>query len=114
MGPKHPSFLLVQVCCYAQTIVDFLPLLPIPGKPHLSVSMGSSRVFPDGASGKEPTYQCRLKMQTSENRQWVRKIPWRRAWQPTPVTLPGESQGQRSLVGYSVQHRKELDTTEAI
>ena len=28
---------------------------------------------------------------------WVRKIPWRRAWQPTPVSLPGESQGQRSL-----------------
>jgi len=30
---------------------------------------------------------------------WVRKIPWRRAWQPTPV-LPGESHGQRSLAGY--------------
>jgi len=39
----------------------------------------------------------------------VRKIPWRRAWQPTPVFLPGESHGQRSLVGYS----KESDTTEA-
>ena len=34
---------------------------------------------------------------------WVRKIPWRRAWQPTPVFLPGESRGQRSLVGYSPQ-----------
>ena len=32
---------------------------------------------------------------------WVGKIPWRRAWQPTPVFLPGESQGQRSLAGYS-------------
>ena len=32
---------------------------------------------------------------------WVRKIPWRRARQPTPVLLPGESHGQRSLVGYS-------------
>ena len=32
---------------------------------------------------------------------WVRKIPWRRAWQPIPVPLPGESQGQRSLMGYS-------------
>ena len=32
---------------------------------------------------------------------WIRKIPWRRAWQPTPVFLPGESQGQRSLVLYS-------------
>ena len=30
---------------------------------------------------------------------WVRKIPWRRAWQPTPVFLPGESHGQRSLYG---------------
>ena len=32
---------------------------------------------------------------------WVRKIPWRRAWQPTPVFLPRESHGQRSLAGYS-------------
>ena len=32
---------------------------------------------------------------------WVGKIPWRRKWQPTPVFLPGESHGQRSLVGYS-------------
>ena len=32
---------------------------------------------------------------------WVGKIPWRRAWQPTPVFLPGESHGQRSLVVYS-------------
>ena len=32
---------------------------------------------------------------------WVRKILWRRVWQPTPVSLPGESHGQRSLVGYS-------------
>jgi len=30
----------------------------------------------------------------------VGKIPWRRAWQPTPIFLPGESHGQRSLVGY--------------
>ena len=32
---------------------------------------------------------------------WVRKIPWRREWRPTPVFLPGEFHGQRSLVGYS-------------
>ena len=43
---------------------------------------------------------------------WVGKIPWRRAWQPTPVFLPGESHGQRSLVGYSPQGRKESDMTE--
>ena len=42
----------------------------------------------------------------------VRKIPWRREWQPTPVFLPTESHGQRSLVGYSPQSRKESGTTE--
>ena len=41
---------------------------------------------------------------------WVWKIPWRRKWQPTPVFLPEESQGRRSLVGYSPQGCKELDT----
>ena len=33
---------------------------------------------------------------------WVRKIPWRRTWQPTPVFLPGEFHGQRSMQGYSL------------
>ena len=39
---------------------------------------------------------------------WVRRIPWRRTWQPTPVFLPGESRGQRSLVGYSPQGYKRV------
>ena len=42
----------------------------------------------------------------------VRKIPWRREWQPTPVLLPGEFHGQRSLVGYSPWDCKESDKTE--
>ena len=37
---------------------------------------------------------------------WVRKIPWRRKWQPTPVFLPGESHGQRSLASCSPRDRK--------
>ena len=45
---------------------------------------------------------------------WVGKIPWRRAWQPTSVFLPGESHGQRSLVGYSPCRCKEPDTTERL
>ena len=44
---------------------------------------------------------------------WVRKMPWRRKWQPTPVFLPGKCHGQRSLVDYSPWGRKELDMTEA-
>ena len=44
---------------------------------------------------------------------WVRKISCRRAWQPTPVFLPGELHGQRSLAGYSPWDLTESDTTEA-
>ena len=54
-------------------------------------------------------------MQYNKSRRFhplVRKIPWRRAWQPTPVFLPGKSHGQRSLAGYSPWGCKELDTTE--
>ena len=42
----------------------------------------------------------------------VGKIPWRRAWQPSPIFLPEESHGERSLVGYSPWGPTELDTTE--
>ena len=41
------------------------------------------------------------------------KIPWRRKWQPTPVFLPGESHGQKSLADYSPWGHKESDMTEA-
>ena len=40
---------------------------------------------------------------------WVGKIPWRRKWQPTPVFLPRESHGQRSLVGCSPRGHKDVD-----
>ena len=43
---------------------------------------------------------------------WIGMIPWRREWQPTPVFLPGESHGQRSLGGYSPWGHKELDMTD--
>ena len=44
---------------------------------------------------------------------WFRKISWRRAWQHTPVFLPGESHGQRSLVGYSPSGHRASDMIEA-
>ena len=59
-------------------------------------------------SGKESTCQFRR----CEFNPWVRMIPWRRKWQPTPVFLPGESQGWQSLVGCRLWGRTELDTTE--
>ena len=45
---------------------------------------------------------------------WVGKIPWRREWLPTPVFLPQEFHGQRSLVAYSPRDHKESDTTEQL
>ena len=66
-------------------------------------------LFPAGASGKEPSCQCRRRKGRRFN-PWVGEIPWSRKWQPTPVFLLGESHGQRNLVGYGPQGRKELDT----
>ena len=51
-------------------------------------------------SGKESVCQCRRCKRCRFN-PWGRKNPWRRKWQPTPVFLPGESHGQRSLAGYN-------------
>ena len=48
--------------------------------------------FPDSTSGKEPACQCR-RPKIPRFDPWVGKIPWRRAWQPTPVFLPGEPHG---------------------
>ena len=45
---------------------------------------------------------------------WVRKIPWRRKWHPTPVLLPGKFRGLRSLVDYSPWGHKKSDTTEQL
>ena len=69
--------------------------------------------FPGGTRGKELTCQCRRCKRRGFN-PWVGKIYWKRKWQPSPVFLPGESLGQRSLVGYSPRGCKESDTTERL
>ena len=66
--------------------------------------------LPGVASSKESTRQCsRCKRRGFDP--WVRKIPCSGAWQPTPVFLPAESHGQRSLAG-TVYRIAESDTTE--
>ena len=67
--------------------------------------------FPSGASGEEPISQCRRHMRLRFDPQ-AGKIPWRTAWQPTPVFLSGESRGWRNLAGYSPWGHRELDATE--
>ena len=64
-------------------------------------------------SGKESAQQCR-RHRRQQFSLWVGKIPWRRAWQPTPVFLLGESYAQRSLVGHYPWGPKESDMTEVI
>ena len=87
------------------------------GEPGGLLSMGSHRVghdwsdlaaaapilhtgLPRWHSGKESTCQCR-RLESRGFDPWIGKIPWRRKWQAALVFLPGESNGQRSLVGYS-------------
>ena len=76
-----------QPLVYVHSVILFCRILPC------------SRL-PGGAGGKEPSCQCRGHRRPGFN-PWVGKIPWRGTWQPTPVFLPGESHGQRSLAGYS-------------
>ena len=69
--------------------------------------------FPNGSDGKE--FACKARDPVIHP--WVRRIPWRRKWQLTPVFLPEESHGDRSLcmeyeAGYSSWSRKESDTPE--
>ena len=70
-------------------------------------------IFPDDASGEESTCQCKRCKRHGFN-PWVRKISWRKKWQPTPVFLPGESHGWRSLEGYSPWCCQQSDTTEQL
>ena len=67
--------------------------------------------FSGGAGGKEPTCQCR-RHERLGFRPWVRKIPWRREWQPTPVFYLENPNGQRSLatIVQRVAKRKQLGT----
>ena len=96
-------------------------LVPWPGCSALGAQQGSpERLFrvstsllglPRWLSGKEFTCQCK-RLRRCSSGSWIRKIPWRRKWQPLPLFLPGESHGQRSLTGYSPRGRKESDMTE--
>ena len=102
-------FLNIQVVCHGSSFFCNLPKamathsstlawkIPWTEEPGRLQSMGSRRVRHDWATS--------LSLFTF--------MHWRRKWQPTPVFLPGESQGQQSLVGCRLWGRTESDTTEA-
>ena len=87
-------FLEKAVAPHSSTLAWKIPWMEEPGGPP---SMGSLRVGQDSATS--------LSLFTF--------LHWRRQWQPTPVFLPGESQGRGSLVGCRLWGRTESDTTEA-
>ena len=68
--------------------------------------------LPGGTSGTELPCQC-MGLKRPGLDPWVRKISWRRKWQPTPVFLPGESYGLRSLASYIPWSCKRSNITEA-
>ena len=90
---------------------------PSHTRPHLRSLGGRAKLsclyytgltgFPDGSVVKNlPAMQ---EMQETSVQSWAGKIPWRRAWQHNPVSSPGESRGQRSLVGYTLVGCQESD-----
>ena len=82
------------------------PLCPTP-TPSVCQEFSNGRSqSPLWCSGKESACQCRRCGFDA----WIGKIPWRGAWQPTPVFLPGNSCGQRNLAGYSLWGQTQLST----
>ena len=88
----------------------------------VAISRGSSRprdwtqvsAFHSDALTEPPGKHVCLQCGRPQFYPWVGKIPWRMKWQPTPVFLPRESHGRRSLVGYSPWGRKESDMTKRL
>ena len=109
---RTPCFLMCTVEVSSEPISPFL--LHLIQSAHRSPSNCFKmwiKLLPKCTSGKEPACQCRRCKRYVFNT-WIRKIPWSRTWQPTPVLLARESYGQRSLAGYSPWGRKGSDTTE--
>ena len=87
------SLLLLGTQTQLQITLTELPFLTYP-------LLNNFYYLPGGASGKEPDCQYRRCQRLGFN-PWVRKIPWRREWLPTPILLPGGVHGWRSLEGYN-------------
>ena len=98
------------MCPTLSTYLDCSKPPPPPSSFFLIIKLYMLGGFPGGLGGLSVCLQCRR----PRFNPWVGKIPWRRAWQPTPVFLPGESQGQRKLSGYSPWGQKVSDMSEQL
>ena len=92
---NHPEFIVYTMAVHSTALDKCLR--------HVT----TIKVFPGGSVVKNLFAVWRLGFDS-----WVRKIPCRKKWHPTPVLLPGKSHGRRSPVGYSPWGHKDSDTTE--
>ena len=97
MAPSFSKHFLISVPIQC---ARFILYSPCPSFEHLSWWLRQWRIH---LQGGRPRFDP-----------WVGKICWRKEWQPTPVFLPGNFHGQRSLVGYSPWGHKESDMTEQL
>ena len=98
-------------CTYLKFTMWKFPLFPgrtwkKPGTcgRNPQVALWLSLRLPWWFSGKESICQCSRHRVYS----WIRKIPWRRKWQPTPVFWPGKSFAHRTVAGYSLWGHKRV------
>ena len=90
--PKHGNVSRVIWCLVQQAVIVLIHRFTQPSFMLYSNLKG----FPGSSAVNNPPV-----MQETQFHPWVGKIPWSKAWQPTPVLLPGESHGLRSLAGFS-------------
>ena len=109
-GIKPTSFLssaLAGGFFTSSTTWEASPLLRVGNSGWDQPSSSSPSLSMDNSCLCNQTWRCKFDP-------WVGKFPWSRKWQPTPVFLPGEFHGHRSLAGYSPWGHKESDTTEQL
>ena len=107
--PKLLAVFSIMYLVFFFKLSHFLSQVYFKRKLHITMLNGKTESCAGGTSVKEPACQGRRSKRCRFD-PWVGKIPWRRAWQPAPVFLPGESHGQRSRTGYSPQgHRVKHD-----
>ena len=119
LQPKIPSLDIypreMKICVY-KNVYKYIFRISIHNDPKLETILvfihrrinEQTVIYSLWLSGYRMCLQCRRHRKCRFN-SWVRKIPWRRAWQPTPVFLPGESHGSKSPKGL-----KESDTTKKL
>ena len=103
------SVLLAQKVSREETIPESSVLCNCPTLSQ--IARYSNILYYRWPSSKESSCQCRRHKRWGFD-PWVRKIPWSRKWQPTPIFLPGKFHGQKSLAGYNPWDSKESGTTE--